>query len=468
MPRRRANGEGTIYRRKDGRYEGAAYFLTTTGKRKRLRVYGQTRDEVSAKLAEAKVRAYQGVPLPDRTWKLGEYLDYWLERAKRRPLTYRRHESISRLYLRPGLGQYRLNRLSVHVVQNFLDRLLADGKPPATIYQVRKVLSAALTYAMRQELIFRNVARLVELPQYSPREARHWTREETVRFLEVARPDPLYPVFALLALYGLRRGEVLGIRWSDVDFGKGVLRIRQQIQRINGSLQQVELKTDTSRRDAPLLPTARDLLLKQKQEQAAARVAAGSSWQGTGTETELIFTTKTGRPIESRNLYRSFLRICRQHRLRRITIHGLRHSNATTQKELQVHDRDIQAILGHGDVRTTGIYEHVDMDSKRRALERVEQGLFDLTAATDRLRCRQLQPSSQELQVEYDGIVSGGSSQTRTGDTRLFRPSLAILRERLQSVDLVMQSRTRHWLLGAVAVNLSRQDHSEEPSCSAE
>src|SRR5205823_1084720 len=107
--------------------------------------------------------------------------------------------------------------------------------------------------------------------------------------------------------------------------------------------------------------------------QAIARKVAGETWQGCGEDKELVFTTRHGTPIESRNLYRSFLRICAEHKLRRITIHGIRHTNATAQKDLNVHPRDIQAVLGHTDVRTTGIYEHVNLDSKRRALEKVEQ-----------------------------------------------------------------------------------------------
>ncbi|HSE61069.1 MAG TPA: tyrosine-type recombinase/integrase [Candidatus Saccharimonadales bacterium] len=122
-----------------------------------------------------------------------------------------------------------------------------------------------------------------------------------------------------LALYGLRRGEVLGLRWCDVDFEHGVLRIRQQIQRINGALQQVELKTESSNGDEPLLDSARRVLLTRREEQAAARVSAGDAWQGSGTVAELVFTTRTGRPIEPRNLYRSFLRLCQLHNLRRIT-----------------------------------------------------------------------------------------------------------------------------------------------------
>lgn len=470
MPRTRANGEGTFYLRADGRYEGAIMLPITGGKRKRIRVYGKTRREAQNKLHKAVEQARQGILPLDRKWKVDDYLDYWLEQENRRPLTRRRHESIARLHLKPGLGHYRLDALSVRIIQTFLNDLHAEGKSVATIHQVRKVLSSALTYAMRQELLTRNVARLVELPRYRPKEASHWTLDETIRFLEAARPDPLYPAFALLALYGLRRGEVLGIRWSDVDFGRGILHIRQQVQRINGELQQVELKTDTSERDEPLLATARDVLLRQRWRQRVARNKAGPDWQGAGDADELVFTTRTGRPIESRNLVRSFMRICERHGLPRITIHGLRHSNATAQKELQVHARDTQAILGHGDVRTTGIYEHVDLDSKRNALQKVEDRMF--SSAVDGERCRQTcrqEPATivstlPELQEKKTPtpvrsvlslVAPSGLEPETQGSSGLYRP---LYGDRLTSINNVVRAHARTWKLGCVAVNIAVND----------
>lgn len=477
MAGRNANGEGTIYQRGDGRYEGAVMLPTANGARKRIRVYATTRQEAHKKLARILEEARQGILPADRPWTVAEYLHFWLEREKRRPLTRKRHESIVRLHIKPRLGNYRLNALSVRTVQNFVDELCANGTSIATIHQTRKVLSAALTYAMRQEVLSRNVARLVELPRYRSQEAQYWTPQETARFLEAAQADPLYPVFVLLALYGLRRGEAIGVRWCDVDFDRSVVRIRQQIQRIDGQLRQVELKTETSERDEPLLATVRKVLLRQRQRQAAARVEAGTEWHGAADDTELIFTTRTGRPLESHNVARSFMRICQDNGLRRITMHGLRHSSATTQKDLQVHDRDIQAILGHGDVRTTGIYEHVDLDSKRNALRKVEDRLFVSASNGERCRqnCRQPNPEAESDESESHetktptpdgvGVFDGGSSQIRTGDTRLFRPFGTTLQARLTSINKLVQARANAWKLGCVAVtfavNSTTTSHTE-------
>ncbi len=372
--------------------EVAIWLTTTDGTLKRFRFYGRTQAEVRTQVTEARAKEEQGIPRAKKSWHVGEYLDYWLEhgvRSKRRPLTYRRSETIVRLYLKPGLKKHTVGKLSVHTVQLFLDQLHSCGTSPSTVHQIRKVLSAALTWAVRKELLARNVARLVELPRYKPKEAAHWNVAEVQMFLNAIQEEPLQPLFILLTFYGLRSAEGRGIRWCDVDWQNEQLHIRQQVQRIDCRMQQVDLKTDSSYRDEPLLSTVKAALQKQRRWQAKARMAATESWQGTGDENELVFTTRTGRPIEARNVYRSFQRILMQHNLRRITLHGLRHSNATAQKTLDVPARDTQAILGHSDIRTTAIYTHVDVESKRAALERVEQKLIGDESEVSRQLSRQ-------------------------------------------------------------------------------
>ena len=116
---------------------------------------------------------------------------------------------------------------------------------------IRQVLSAALTRSSRAELISRNVARLSELPAWEPREVRSWSADEALAFLRAAKPDPLYPAFVFLLVYGMRCGEVLGLRWSDIDLDTGVFLVRQQLQRIRGSLQTGPVKTRAGNRDLP-------------------------------------------------------------------------------------------------------------------------------------------------------------------------------------------------------------------------
>ncbi len=237
--RRKANGDGSIVRRNDGRWMGRFYAWTTAGTRKRVTVYGRTRQEAADKLREAQQQNRSGVPFPDRAWKLADWLDYWLDnvvRVNRRPATWQLYEMMIRLYLKPGLGSVSLTRLSVAKAQAFFNGQLAAGQSVRNVQVMRTVLSSALTRAMREELIVRNVARLVELPTWERQSITPWTADEARRFLAVARDDTLYPAFVLLLLYGLRCGEVLGLRWRDVDQDDNELRVRQQVQRVRGEL----------------------------------------------------------------------------------------------------------------------------------------------------------------------------------------------------------------------------------------
>ena len=228
--RRRSNREGSIWQRQDGRWTGAAYVLTTAGTLRRAYVYGRTREQVHSRLVEIQDRSARGIPCADHAWKVEEYLDYWLENVASsavRPTTFAKYETITRLYLRPGLGRYRLDRLSLAVVQSWLNSRLAAGDSIAKVHVMRTVLGAALTRAMREELVSRNVARLVTLPPNRPARQQPWSASEALAFLQVARGDRLYPAFVLLLVYGLRRGEVLGLSWRDVDLEHDVVHIRQ-------------------------------------------------------------------------------------------------------------------------------------------------------------------------------------------------------------------------------------------------
>ena len=372
--RQRSKGEGTISGpRKDGRYVGAFYALTTAGSRKRVYVYGRTREEAHQRLVEEQSKAARGIPVPVRSWKLGPYLDYWLEhviKPTRRPATYALYEMMVRVHLAPALGTYELKRLSVPVVQAFLNSKLRAGLSVRNVQIMRQVLSAALSRAVREELITRNVARLVELPTWEPSAVVPWSPAEALAFLQAAIDEPLYPAFVLLLLYGMRRGEVLGLRWQDIDLEAQVIHVRQQIHRDQGHLHIGPVKTRAGSRDLPLIGLARHALTVRKKQQAADRLKLGSAWADTG----LVFTTRTGKPIEPRNFVRSFVRIRDGNGIRKIRLHAIRHTTASLLKDLEVPARDAQIILGHAHISTTQqIYTYVDETARRKALTRLNK-----------------------------------------------------------------------------------------------
>jgi integrase len=369
--RRRINGDGSVYKRQDGYWVGAFYSHTASGARKRVVVYGKTLAEARDKLGQAQQQARAGIPVPDEAWTLGRYLEYWLEhvvRRNRRPATYALYETVIRLYLIPGLGTKSLTRLSVSAVQMFFNQRLEKGDSIRKVHVMKTVLSAALSRAVREELVTRNVARSSELPQWHRATVQSWTADEAKRFLTASRPDPLYAAFVLLILYGLRRGEVLGLRWTDIDSDAGIIHVRQQIQRIRGELIIGPVKTNAGHRNLPLLDLARQALKLQAEQQATYRADMGSAWP----QTDLIFTTRTGRPIEPRNLVRSFRRICDYNKIRVITVHHLRHTVASLLKDLHVPPRDAQTILGHTRISTTlEIYTDTGDEAQRDALTRL-------------------------------------------------------------------------------------------------
>ncbi len=372
---RKHNGEGTVSGpRKDGRYVGAFYAPTNAGTVKRVYVYGRTFDEAREKLVAEQSKAIAGIPVPAKSWKLGPYLDYWLEhvvKPTRRPATVSLYETCIRLHLKPGLGRHELRRLSVAAVQRFLNGKLRQVEPGESIrlvHVLRQVLSAALSRAVREELVSRNVARLVELPPWEAAEVFPWSSDEAMAFLAAAHADPLFPAFVFLLLYGMRRGEVLGLRWSDID--GGTVRVRQQVQRIKGELLIGPVKTRAGKRDLPLLGLAADALMIRRGTQFLDCERLGAAW----TDSGLVFTTRTGLPVEPRNMNRSFDRICDGGGVRRVKVHALRHTTASLLKALGVPAKDAQVILGHANASTTSqIYTHVDQAAMREAISKLNR-----------------------------------------------------------------------------------------------
>ena len=219
------------------------------------------------------------------------------------------YEMIVRLYLIPGLGNRRLTSLSVPAVQKFLNQRLEKGDSVRKVQVMRTVLSAALdprgaggTPRPRTSPAWPNC------PNGSRGTIHPWSADEARHFLAAARTDPLYAAFVLLILYGLRRGEALGLRWDDIDFDDGDDPDPPAAPAHPRPAAQLgPVKTRAGQRDpAPARSRPRRLLSVQAEQQAAYRADMGSAWPDTG----LVFTTRTGRPIEPRNLVRSFRRIC--------------------------------------------------------------------------------------------------------------------------------------------------------------
>ena len=351
MGQRRDKGTGMIRRRADGRWEGRLDLGFLDGKRVRRSVYGATEREVRTKLRELAREVERGAsPAPERL-TVGDYLGHWLETVARprvRPRTYESYETTIRVHLLPALGRIRLSRLRATDVERLLAAKVASGLSPRTVDYCLTVLRMALAHAERTGLVPRNVAALVEGPRVPRAEARPLTPEELARFLATIaghRDEALY----LTALgTGLRQGELLGLRWSDLDLDRGRLTVRLQAQRIGGALVLVEPKTERSRRTVVLPPVVVEALRRHRRQQAAERLQA-TRWHDLG----LVFCGTEGRPRDGRALTKQFQRLLARAGIPRRPFHQLRHSVATFLLAAGVDLKVIAELLGHTQISTT-------------------------------------------------------------------------------------------------------------------
>ncbi|WP_314416556.1 tyrosine-type recombinase/integrase [Streptomyces kroppenstedtii] len=408
MAKRRANGEGTITKRKDGRYQAAAYVFRPDGTRTRKFAYGKTREEVASQLTEMQEMTRQGIPAASSTMAFGDYLTYWLatiapERLK--PATLNSYEGLSRLYIRPALGKKRLNRLSPADVRRFLAEFKAaclcclrgadeerpedkrtccavgrccKRRPSArTVQYIHAVLRSALQQAMREELIARNVARIVETPTVESKEVRPLDAAEVRLLLKTAQPHRLYALWLLLVSTGLRRGEALGLTWSDINLTAGTLRVRRNVQRIRRELIFGTPKTTRSVRTISLPKRCVQALTTHRAQQEREQKVAGTKWQpAPGHPTGLVFTTVTGRVTDPRSLNRMLTILCRDAKVRRVRVHDLRHTCASLLLAQGVDARTIMETLGHSTITMTlDTYAHVMGSTLRAAAERMDDAL---------------------------------------------------------------------------------------------
>ncbi|MFJ2058027.1 tyrosine-type recombinase/integrase [Streptomyces sp. NPDC087908] len=369
--KRNPNGAGTITQRKDGRFQAAVYVLQPDGTRARKFAYGKTWAECDAKRRALLDKADNGIPVPTRSAKLSEWFPYWLDNVvqpRRKLSTYDKYEAHVRLYLVPTIGSKRLESLSVADVRRFLVQL-EKKTTAATAKESHRVLRTALTAACREELITRNVATLVEPPRAKARELSPWSLDETLDFLAAARRDPLYAAFVLAIAMGLRRGELVGLRWADIDLDKRVLYVRQQTQRRRGVLYDDDPK-GRRRRAVPLPAMCVAPLRWHRMRQNDQRVKAGEKWAEGG----YVFTTASGRPVEPRNVYRSFTRVAASAGLRVIRLHDARHGCATLLTAAGVAPRVVMEILGHSQISITmDVYTHVVQDTQREAISHMDR-----------------------------------------------------------------------------------------------
>ena len=361
---RRAKGEGSIIQRSDGRWMGRYTVVMGDGTKKRQCITRKNRVEVVEIMRAEMAMADKGSPILRDKRTTGEYLEYWIQFIDPgivRPITLSLHKQYVNRFLVPMLGCVPLTQLKPEHIRMMMKKMENNGQGPRTIQIARNTLSAALREALKLEYVTRNVARLVEPPKYRPSKRTVWTSEQIDEFLcsDIVRNHKYYLLFLLLLRYGMRRGEVLGLRWQDIylDYGEnGIIRIEQALTEVEHKLIVGDLKTKASFRDLPILQDVREALLKAKE------IAIPHN-------DDLIFHTSEDNPIYPRSLLTTFKYLAGHVGLPALTIHEARHTVATLMGKSGSHPRDAQMALGHFSITTTlQYYTHPDLESKTNAL----------------------------------------------------------------------------------------------------
>lgn len=366
MPQRRAKGSGSIRLRPDGRYEGR---IKVGGQLQS--VYGRTESEVEAELG--KLRIADGIPATelsqtaDEDPLLADFLVEWLADRKpyiRSPRTYMGYRDIVLKHLVPGLGAYRLTKITPKHVEAYTSQKLKWGLSPRTVHHHRAVLRNALNYALRHSMVYRNVVALSESLPVESVEIAPLTPEETRRFLDAVRGDSVGPVYIIAATCGLRSSEVLGLAWRDVNLEEGTLTVRQTLIRVDGEyLLRERRKTLKSRRTVGLPQLSLEVLQEWREKQKPE------------SPDDLVFHgPREGKPINSSWLTHHLHRALKKAGLPDQTTHGLRHLAASLMLASGLSLNEVARTLGHSQISlTANLYGHWYDEGRQKVVRHMDR-----------------------------------------------------------------------------------------------
>lgn len=368
--KRRGRDEGSIYHRaSDDRWVGSVHLGYVDGKRVRKTVYGRTRTEAAEKLRKIQTELDRGTYVHDDQQTTEAYLQWWLTNVLNgtvKDKTADGYRYMIEHYIVPSIGSVKLAKLSPLDVQGLLTGLENRNLSAATRRQVRAILRRALTHAERFELVHRNAAALTEAPRgVTHRIDDALDLDEARRLLNAVEGHPLEALVTVALCLGLRKGEILALKWSNVDLVIGTLTVSATLSRRTGhGLVETEPKTERSRRTVPLPEVCIRVLKEHRLSQLETRLAAGDAW----ADGDYIFTTPIGTPIDPRNLTTDFHALTEKAGLGRRRFHALRHSAASLMLAQDVPLSTISTILGHASYAITAdVYARVDDSLKQRA-----------------------------------------------------------------------------------------------------
>ena len=302
-----------------------------------------------------------------------DYINIWLELAKIKvdEVTYQGYKQTADTHVIPyfkPLG-LKLNGVTPQVLQQYInykyEKGRLDGKgglSGATIKHHMVVIQQTLKEALKKNMVLYNSAERVTLPKKEKFESGYYTAEQVFTMYEMMKDEPLLPLIKITAIYGLRRSELLGLKWDSINFDAGTVTIRHTISKCTTVVAKDKTKNAASRRSYPMLPELRDMLLAEKEKEKTNRRLFGKTY----VENSYVFKWEDGRPYNPDFISRKFSSLLKKYSLPHIRFHDLRHSCASMLYELGYDLKDIKEWLGHADIKMTGnLYAHFNMRQKQ-------------------------------------------------------------------------------------------------------
>ena len=371
MAKRRANGEGSIRKRPDGRWEGryTAGRDSETGKTVYKNVLGKTQAEVKAKLKQAIQENTEVDTLKAEKYTVGQWMDVWFEnyaKIKVRPSSHQTYRGYIDNHIKPNIGKIPLGKLTTLELQKLYKKLLSKGRverieakgqskglSPKTVRNIHQVISSAMDFAKIQKLISVNPTDGCALPKLEHQEMKTIPVEQLASFLREAKDSGVFEMYYIELATGLRRGELLGLKWEDLDLEHGTLRVQRQVSRIDGKVVEAPLKTKNSYRTISLGADAVEILKEQRKK-------CGNS--------PYVFPSPTGGPISPDSVLQMLHRVLKRAGLPKVRFHDLRHTFATVALQNGVDIKTVSGMLGHYSAGfTLDTYAHVTTAAQREA-----------------------------------------------------------------------------------------------------
>ena len=374
MAKRRSNGEGNIRKRKDGRWEGryTAGLDPITGKQVFKNVLGKTQAEVKEKLKIALAENQKVDFTKTGKYTVTQWMNEWYEnvaKIKVRASSHQTYRGYIDNHITPNIGKLPLEKLTTMDLQKFYRKLMTKGRverieatnqpkglSAKTVRNINQVISSAMDFAVAQRIVSVNPCKAVALPKVEHKEMQTIPAEQLQAFLTEAKASGVYEMYYIELATGLRRGELLGLKWSDIDWKNGIIKVKRQIARVDGKVIEAPLKTKNSYRTVTISPQAMEVLKQQKAK----------------TKDEFVFPSLNGGPISPDSVNNMLKRVLARAGISKVRFHDLRHTFATVALQNGVDIKTVSGMLGHFSAGfTLDTYAHVTTAAQKEAAQTI-------------------------------------------------------------------------------------------------